>query len=177
MLVRTIDAGGNAVDRGPYTVDVTTPSDRGARNGSGATDTATLTARFRGRRRPSRTVGYGDRVRIHGRLRNSAGEPIGGAELALLTTNDRPGASTFTRKRFRTEADGTLPAALAGARVAAARGRLEVARQRRELHAPSPGCGWARARPRPCARRRAARPSGSASRCAATCGSPPAASP
>jgi hypothetical protein len=108
VLVRTIDAGGNATDRGPFTVDVTTPSDRGARNGSGATDSATLTARFRGRKRPSRTVGYGDRVRIQGRLRNSAGQPIGGAELALLTTNDRPGASTFTRKRVRTEADGTF---------------------------------------------------------------------
>ena len=35
LLVRTIDAAGNQVDRGPYTVDVATPSDRGARNGSG----------------------------------------------------------------------------------------------------------------------------------------------
>ena len=107
LLVRTVDAAGNQVDRGPYTVDVATPSNRGARNGAGATDGGTLTARFRGRRRPSRTVGYGDRVRLRGRLTNSAGQPVGGAELALLTTNDRPGASTFTRKHVRTAADGT----------------------------------------------------------------------
>ncbi len=107
LLVRTIDAGGNGVDRGPFTVDVATPSDRGARNGSGATDGGTLTARFRGRRRPSRTVGYGDLVRIRGRLRNASGQPVAGAELVLLTTNERPGASTFTRKRVRTAPDGT----------------------------------------------------------------------
>ena len=83
------------------------PSDRGARNGSGATDTATLTARYAGSRRRARTVGYGG-PRAHPRPADErAGQPVGGAELALLTTNDRPGASTFTRKHVRTAADGT----------------------------------------------------------------------
>ena len=48
LLVRTIDAAGNHADRGPYPVDVVTPSDRGPLNGAGATETGTLTARFRG---------------------------------------------------------------------------------------------------------------------------------
>ena len=34
LLVRTIDAGGNHADRGPYPVDVVTPSNRGPLNGS-----------------------------------------------------------------------------------------------------------------------------------------------
>ena len=46
LLVRTTDAGGNTADRGPYTVAVVTPSNRGPLNGGGATETATLSAGF-----------------------------------------------------------------------------------------------------------------------------------
>ena len=102
-LVRTIDAAGNSVDRGPFPVDVATPSDRGARNGVGRdrqrhADRA-LPAAASGR---ARTVDYGTRVRVGAGSSTTPASPIAGAELALLTTNDRPGASTFTRKRFRT---------------------------------------------------------------------------
>ncbi len=46
LLVRATDAGGNSVDRGPYDVNVLTPSDRGALNGAGATEGGKVTARF-----------------------------------------------------------------------------------------------------------------------------------
>ena len=38
LLVRAIDAGGNAVERGPYEAEVVSPSDRGALNGGNATE-------------------------------------------------------------------------------------------------------------------------------------------
>ena len=62
-------------------------------------------------------------MHIRGRLLNGAGQPVGGAQLALLTTNDRPGASTFTRQQFRTAADGTYRTRF----KALASQRLEVA--------------------------------------------------
>jgi hypothetical protein len=108
LLVRTIDAGGNLTDRGPYTIDVVTPSDRGALNGIGATETATLTARFRGRASKERTVRYGKKVKLAGRLVNALGQPIGGAIVDLVTQDKRRGAPSILRKSFRTEADGTF---------------------------------------------------------------------
>jgi hypothetical protein len=108
LLVRTIDAAGNRTDRGPYPIDVVTPSDRGALNGVGATETGTLTARFRGGHGQVRTVRYGKKVRIAGSLVNAVGQPIGGAEIDLVTTNERRGAVPIERKSFRTLADGTF---------------------------------------------------------------------
>ena len=107
LIVRTLDAAGNATDRGPYPIDVITPSDRGALNGAGATETATLTARFPKGDRTVRTVGFGKRVRVTGRLLNAAGQPISGAQLELLTTNRRPGARPVLRSTVRTAADGS----------------------------------------------------------------------
>ncbi len=108
LLVRTIDAGGNIADRGPFPVDVATPSDRGPLNGVGATETGTLKARFRGGEGQVTTARYGRKVRIAGRLLNSLGLPVGGAEIDLVTTNKRRGAIPVKRKSFRTEADGTF---------------------------------------------------------------------
>ena len=76
LKVRIVDAGGNVLEQGPYAVDVKTPSDRGPRNGADATDDAGLTAHFTGTTKVRRTVGYRARVRISGRLLNSAGRPI-----------------------------------------------------------------------------------------------------
>ena len=42
LVVRVTDTGGNIVDSGPYPVFAVTPSDRGAVNGAGATETGTL---------------------------------------------------------------------------------------------------------------------------------------
>jgi hypothetical protein len=106
ILVRAIDAGGNGVDRGPYPVDVVTPSNRGPLNGSGATETGTLTARFRGGHGQVRTVRYGRKVKIAGRLVNAIGQPVSGARVDLVTTSRRPGAPAIYRKSFVTGAEG-----------------------------------------------------------------------
>jgi hypothetical protein len=108
VVVRTIDAAGNGVDRGPFPVSVITPSDRGPFNGSNATETATLSARFPKGDRRSRTVRYGKLVRVTGRLLNAGGDPIGGARLDLVTTNRKPGARPVARKTVTTEGDGTF---------------------------------------------------------------------
>jgi len=108
VVVRTIDAAGNIADRGPFPVSVITPSDRGPLNGSGATETATLTARFPKGGGKSRTVRYGKRVRVTGELRNAAGQPISGARVELVTTNRRPGAAPVLRKTVSTAPDGSF---------------------------------------------------------------------
>ena len=108
LLVRTTDAGGNTADRGPYTVAVVTPSNRGPLNGGGATETATLSAGFVTTSRRQRTVSYGARVRIRGRLTNAAGAPVTGAELLVRTRDRRPGAPLAERGSVRTAPDGSF---------------------------------------------------------------------
>lgn len=107
ILVRTIDGAGNAVDRGPYSVDVATPSDRGAINGVGVVEPVQLSARFPKTGGTKRTVRYGRLVRVTGQLVGAQGAPIAGAELGLYTRNRRPGAPTVLRKTTTTAADGT----------------------------------------------------------------------
>ena len=123
LVVRTIDAGGNATDRGPFAVDVVTPSDRGPLNGVGATETGTLTARFADREGQVRTARFGRKVRLVGRLVNALGQPVAGALIELVTTNRRPGAAPILRKSFQTGADGTF----AGRTRASASRRLLLA--------------------------------------------------
>jgi hypothetical protein len=108
IVVRTIDAAGNGTDSGPFPVNVITPSDRGARNGSNATDTATLSARFAKGDRSARTVDYHKLVSVRGRLLNSSGQAIGGAKLELVRTNRKPGARSVVGKTVTTEDDGTF---------------------------------------------------------------------
>jgi hypothetical protein len=107
LKLRIVDAADNVLDRGPYTVDVATPSDRGPLNGADATEAGTLTAHFRGTSRTHRTVGYGARVRIGGRLLNAAGRPIAGAQLRVLTRDRRSGAAFVDRYGATTGADGS----------------------------------------------------------------------
>ena len=108
LLVRTIDAAGNAADRGPYPIDVVTPSDRGPLNGVGATETGTLTARFRGGKRP----GQDRALRQEGADRR---QPRQRGRAADRRRRDRPRdderaprAPPIERKSFRTLADGTF---------------------------------------------------------------------
>ena len=62
VTVRVTDAAGNVVERGPYPVFAVTPSDRGAMNGSNATERGTLSAIWtKGLKANRRTLGYGDR--------------------------------------------------------------------------------------------------------------------
>jgi hypothetical protein len=86
LVVRAIDAGGNVAQRGPYQVDVVTPSDRGAFNGADATEGGRVVVRFtRGKNRTRRTVGYLSKADVAGQLLNDAGRPITNARVAVLT--------------------------------------------------------------------------------------------
>lgn len=106
LRVRVIDAAENVVEQGPYSVDVITPSNRGAFNGSDATDDAGLTARFTRGSKSRRTVGFNDRVRISGRLLNSAGRPIRDARVNIFTRNISQGARFVERTSAITGRDG-----------------------------------------------------------------------
>ncbi len=108
LIVRFVDAGGNAVDRGPYPVDVITPSDRGAANGSGVKEPARVILRFAKTRRTRTTVRFNRKTAVRGRLINADGNPIAGAELRLLTRDLRPGADAVDRRGVRTRADGSF---------------------------------------------------------------------
>src|SRR5262249_34960790 len=93
LLVRVTDAGGNVTDSGPYPVLAISPSDRGPLNGGNATESGTLNAIWtKGLNANRRTLGYGDKAGVRGRLINSAGQPITGAKVTLLTRDTRLGA-------------------------------------------------------------------------------------
>jgi len=86
LVVRAVDTAGNVVERGPYEVDVVTPSDRGALNGSNATEGGSVTVRFTsGASRTRRTIGFLSKADVAGQLLNDAGQPIAGARVAVLT--------------------------------------------------------------------------------------------
>src|SRR4051794_2368139 len=69
LVVRAIDAAGNAAERGPYEVDVVTPSDRGAFNGGNAAEGGSVTARFtHGNSRTRRTIGFLSKADVAGQL-------------------------------------------------------------------------------------------------------------
>ena len=106
LKVRIIDAGGNVTEQGPYAVSVATPSDRGPLNGTGATEDGTLSAHFSGSTKKRRTVSYRARVRISGRLLNSAGRPVAGALLRVLARDRRQGARFVERYTTTTGSDG-----------------------------------------------------------------------
>lgn len=102
LVVRFHDAAGNAVDRGPFDVDVVSPSDRGAPNGLNATETATLTAVAA--RKVTRQNG---RVRITGRLVNASGAPVADAILRVRT-RDLHRDAFVERGSVVTGADGSF---------------------------------------------------------------------
>ena len=90
VTVRVTDTGGNIVDRGPYPVFAVTPSDRGAANGSNATETGTLSTTWTVGGTKRRTLSYGSKAGVRGRLLNSSGQPIGGG--AGAAAHARPAA-------------------------------------------------------------------------------------
>lgn len=100
LLVRVLDAAGNATARGPFDVDVVSPSDRGAPNGDGATEAATLTATA-----SRRLADQNDRVRVTGRLLNAAGAPVANAILRVRT-RDLHRDTSVERAAVVTGADG-----------------------------------------------------------------------
>lgn len=108
LLVRVTDAGGNYVDRGPFPVNVVTPSDRGAANGTGVREPARVLLRFANTNRKRQTVRFNRKIGVRGRLINADGNPISGAELRLLTRDLRQGAGAIDRKGIRTRSDGSF---------------------------------------------------------------------
>ena len=106
LVVRAVDAGGNVVERGPYTVDVATPSNRGPLNGVNATETGSITASFtRGSDRKRRVIGFLSKADVAGRLVNSAGAPIVNARVAVLT-RDLDDDDAKLRTYLTTDGDG-----------------------------------------------------------------------
>jgi hypothetical protein len=114
-------------------VDVVTPSDRGPFNGSGATDGGALTAHFSGKRKRHKTVGYRKRVRVSGRLLNSAGKPVSGALLKILTRDRRTDAPFVHRWSTTTKSDGSYRV-----RVRAGASRLVQVAWASHVRDPSP---------------------------------------
>lgn len=111
VLVRVTDTGGNVVDRGPYPVFAVTPSDRGAVNGTNATETGKLSVIWtKGKHANRRTLGYGSKAGIRGRLTNDAGQPVVGARVQLLTRDLRSGANVVPRETYTTDGDGRFNA-------------------------------------------------------------------
>ena len=110
LKVRVTDAADNVVEQGPYSVDAISPSNRGAFNGSSASDDGSMSARFTHSRKTRRTVGYNARARITGRLLNSSGRPISGARLDIMTRDLRQGARSVARGTATTGADGVYVA-------------------------------------------------------------------
>lgn len=108
LIVRVTDAGGNIVDRGPYAVFAVTPSDRGALNGSGATEAGTLDVGWTAGGKSRRTLSYGAKAGIRGRLLNSNGQPIAGARVTMLSRDLRRDAAVVPRATLTTAADGTF---------------------------------------------------------------------
>jgi hypothetical protein len=106
LKIRITDAAGNVLEQGPYSVDVLTPSNRGPLNGTGATEDGTLSAHFSGTTKTHHTVDFDKKVRITGRLLNSAGQPVAGAQLRVLTRDRRSGAGFVTRYSATTNSDG-----------------------------------------------------------------------
>ena len=119
LKIRIVDAADNVIEQGPYAVDVATPSDRGPLNGTGATEDGTLSAHFSGSKKTHKTVSYRSRPTITGRLLNSAGRPVAGAVLRVLTRDRRSGAAFVQRYTTTTRADGIY-----SVRVRAAASRL-----------------------------------------------------
>ena len=106
LLVRAVDSGGNPVDRGPYDVNVVTPSDRGALNGAGATEGGRISVRFTsGSHRTRRTIGFLSKAPAAGQLLNDAGQPIQGARVAVLT-RDLDDDDAKLRSYVTTDAQG-----------------------------------------------------------------------
>ena len=106
VLVRVTDTGGNVAQRGPYQVEVVTPSDRGAPNGVNATEGGKVTVAFTtGKRGGRRTIGFLSKAGVAGRLVNDFGAPIAGARVAVLT-RDLDDDDAKLRTYVTTDADG-----------------------------------------------------------------------
>jgi hypothetical protein len=110
VTVRVTDTGGNIVDSGPYPVFAVTASDRGAFNGAGATEAGTIELGWTAGGKSRRTLSYGRKAGIRGRLLNSDGQPVTGAKIVMLTRDLRQGASLIPRTTITTDGGGRFHA-------------------------------------------------------------------
>jgi hypothetical protein len=114
LVVRVTDTAGNVSDSGPYSVLVVSPSERGPANGVNATESGTINLIWtKTRRGDRRTLSYGKKAGVRGRLTNSAGQPIIGAQVTLLTRDLRVGAPLVPRSSYTTDSDGRFHATVA----------------------------------------------------------------
>jgi len=135
LTVQLLDAAGNSttilnrqvsIDNQPATTPMSTSTgldtpigpgsplaERGAPNGTNASDQAKLTARWNSTTKATRTSSYGQADRITGRLETTAGQPISGALLDVSETPAYEGAKTVPLAGVRTGPTGawtlTLP--------------------------------------------------------------------
>jgi hypothetical protein len=103
LVVRVYDAAGNPTERGPYPVNVVTPSDRGPVNGAPSVRVSALLKGGRTRR----TMRQGKRFSVRGRVVTPEGAPVAGAELRIRTRDthrevyvDRGAVTTGADGRF-----------------------------------------------------------------------------
>ena len=98
----------NQIAYGPVQIETRNGTvDRGAANGTNASDGARLTAAFRGRRSRDVTVAYRRRVRITGRLRAPDGRAIAGARLDVVGIPRSLGAAETAIGKVTTSVDGS----------------------------------------------------------------------
>lgn len=94
-----------AHDETPATPSPSTPAATPQANGSGADRAAQLTAVINNRSRTMK-VGFGKKATINGRLVDSGGKPIAGAELVVLTKRNVAAAQFSKLTTIRTDANG-----------------------------------------------------------------------
>lgn len=92
----------------PQAADQLTAPLPGAPNGAVASLPAVLTARWRSTASARLTTTFGRAETITGRLTDAAGQPIAGAQIAMLSTPAFAGAATSTSRGPVTKADGSF---------------------------------------------------------------------
>lgn len=107
LLVTARDAANNATTRTAGTVTVANGAPS-VPNGTGASRLAKLSARFATTTRRVRNLKYRSRPTVRGRLVNEAGQPIAGANVAVLEQRKRAGAPTTQLATVATAADGSF---------------------------------------------------------------------
>lgn len=114
--VAVVDAAGNetAVASASVTVPEDRVLDRGAFNGTAATEAVRLSARWVGSPDTTRRARFGSGHRISGVLVNDRGVGIGGARIDVTSLIAAPGARALGKTPVLTRADGSWSMALAG---------------------------------------------------------------
>jgi hypothetical protein len=107
--VAVVDAAGNVtpVTSASITVPTDRVLDRGAWNGSDASEAARLSARWTAAPTPTLRSRFGRTQRILGRLVNAEGTGIGGARVDVGSLTTSPGARLLAKQPLTTRPDGS----------------------------------------------------------------------